>query len=123
MNEKTNWQGLWKRRSALYSGSVIKKTDIPKYARLIVRYNKFYEKDGSRPQFVYCFASGDAAEAIETLPDRSEYVRASDLRCFTDEQLQSLINRVACAVGGDGEYGEWLVEDFVDGYGNETEVF
>ena len=128
-NEKTNWQGLWSQREGVYSGQVIKKSDIPTYARLIVRYNKFYEKDSNRPRFVYCFANGDAAKAITMDISHDDYVSLSDaetmseMRCFTDNQLQHLINRVACSAGGDGEYGEHIISDFVSGYGLDTEVY
>ena len=56
----TKWLGLWAQdRQGLYAGQVIKKADIPKYTRVVLRYNKFYEKGGNRPRFVYCFADSD----------------------------------------------------------------
>ena len=129
VNEKTKWYGLWNNREGVYSGQVIKKSDIPAYARIVLRYNKFYEKDSKRPRFVYCFANGDAANAITMEVSTDEYitlsegVEMSEMRCFTDDQLQRLINRVACEVGGRSEYGEHIISDFVSGYGLETEVF
>lgn len=74
---KTQWLGLWKNRDAVYSGQVIKKADIPSYSRLIVRYNKFYEKDSNKPMFVYCFANGDAANAITVKADTEDYISLS----------------------------------------------
>ena len=137
---KTKWEGLWQQREAIYSGKVIKKADIPPYSRLIVRYNKYYEKDSNKPRFVYCFASGDAAKAITLEIERDEYVaigeledeleelrneleKLQEMRCFTDEQLQRLINEVACSAGGDGEYGMHIISDFVTGCGIETAVY
>ena len=56
----TNWFGLWAQdRPGVYAGQVIKKSDIPKYTRIVMRNNKFYEKDGNRPKFVYCFADSE----------------------------------------------------------------
>ena len=56
----TKWQGLWpQERNGFYAGRVIKKSEIPKYTRIVLRYNKFYEKDSNRPRFVYCFADSD----------------------------------------------------------------
>ena len=53
----TKWLGLWKQeRQGFYAGQVIKKGDIPKYTRIVLRYNKYYEKDTNKPRFVYCFA-------------------------------------------------------------------
>ena len=128
-NEKTKWYGLWSQREAVYSGQVIRKADIPNHSRLIVRYNKFYEKDGNKPRFVYCFANGDAAKEITIEVSKDDYISLSDaekmgeMRCFTDSELQRLINNVACAVGGESEYGENIISDFVSGYGLETEVY
>ena len=128
MAEKTQWLGLWRHRDGVYSGQVIKKSDIPAHARIIIRYNKYYDKDSSSPRFVYCFASGDAAKAITIECSKSEYICMSEaeelqyMRCFTDEQLQQLINLVACETGGQGEYGEHIISDYVRGYGAETEV-
>ena len=127
--EKTNWYGLWNNREGVYSGQVIKKSDIPAYARLIIRYNKYYEKDSNKPRFVYCFASSDAEKAITIETSKDEYITLSEaeelteMRCFTDEQLQRLINIIAVEVGGNGEYGEHIISDFVNGYGLETEVY
>ena len=133
MAEKSKWYGLWNNREGVYSGQVINKADIPSYSRLIVRYNKFYDKDSNKPRFVYCFANGDAAKAITIEVSKSDYIEfgeaievaeeVSEMRCFTDEQLQRLINLVACAAGGDREYGEHLISDFVHGYGLETKLF
>lgn len=76
---KTEWKGLWFKREGVYSGEVLKKSDIPPYARLILRYNKFYEKGSNRPKFVYCFANGDAADAITLKQETEEYVSFSEL--------------------------------------------
>ena len=74
MNEKTKWLGLWKNRSGVYSGRTIKKADIPPYTRIIVRYNKFYEKDSNKPKYVYCFANGEASDAITVETTKGEYI-------------------------------------------------
>ena len=126
MNDKTNWLGLWNNREGVYSGQVIKKADIPPYARLVVRYNKFYEKDSNRPRFVYCFASGDSAKAITVKKTHEEFIDMQNSpyeedgcyytcdgeRLYTESEVQAMINRCACYVGGDSEYGEHLVSDY-----------
>ena len=59
----TKWEGLWKQnRQGFYAGPVIKKGEIPKYTRIVLRYNKYYEKDTRRPRFVYCFADSEGYE-------------------------------------------------------------
>lgn len=59
----TKWQGLWRQdREGFYAGQVIKKDDIPEHTRIVLRYNKFYEKGGNRPRFVYCFADSAGYE-------------------------------------------------------------
>lgn len=79
----TKWLGLWaQNRQGFYAGQVIKKTDIPKYTRLVLRYNKFYEKEGNKPRFVYCFADSEGYES----------------KCVNvefEESIQEKINRLA----------------------------
>lgn len=85
MSEKTQWQGLWYQREGVYSGYVIKKADIPEKARLILRYNKYYDKDSNKPRFVYCFANGDSADAITMQVEHEEYVSLEDLTSKIEE--------------------------------------
>ena len=78
---KTQWEGLWKNRQGVYSGKVVNTADLPEKVRVIVRYNKYYESDTSRPRFVYCFADGAEAEAITMSEDsyRSIMDKINDL--------------------------------------------
>lgn len=94
-NERTKWEGLWKQREGIYSGKTIKKSDIPAYARLIVRHNKFYEADSSRPRFVYLFASGDAADAITIEKTNDEYITLTDAKEILEkvERLADVMRR------------------------------
>lgn len=60
---KTNYIGLWaQERQGWYAGPVIKKADIPKYTRIIMRYNKYYDKEKNRPKFVMTFADAEGFE-------------------------------------------------------------
>lgn len=98
-SERTNWNGLWKNREGVYSGQTIAKKDIPPYSRLIIRYNKFYEKDSNLPRFVFCFANGEASKAI-TMERKStdvwaEYDEDTDAfydnegnRLYTEEEVE-----------------------------------
>lgn len=108
-NEKTEWMGLWNNRQGVYSGQIIKKADIPNYARLIVRFNKFYEKDGNKPRFVYCFASGDAHKAVTM--DSEEYREARAERVYTEEEVYRVIHGMQDYYGL--PYGNDLIEDFI----------
>lgn len=92
---KTEWLGLWCQREGVYSGNVLKKADIPKYAKLIVRYNKFYQKDGNRPRFVYCFASGPAANALTINIDSEEYMTFSEAQTLNEkvEELAEIMRK------------------------------
>lgn len=89
-NERTEWQGLWKQREGIYSGKTIQKSDIPAYAKLIVRQNKFYKADSKRPRFVYLFASGDAADAITIEKTNDEYITLTDA-----EEILEKVERLA----------------------------
>lgn len=79
----TKWKGLWAQdRQGFYAGSVFKKSDIPKYTRVVLRYNKFYEKGGNRPRFVYCFAD---SEGYQDKCVKMEY----------EESIQSKVDELA----------------------------
>jgi hypothetical protein len=117
--EKTKWYGLWKNRQGVYSGQIIKKADIPKYARLVIRFNKYYDADSNKPKFVYCFASGEKEKAITIENDTKEFIsRVEELEeeldgMYTRDQVQYCINR-ALEYGRQGYYaGDIIVEDFV----------
>lgn len=124
----TKWQGLWaQERAGFYAGKVIKKADIPKYTRIVLRYNKFYEKDGNRPRFVYCFADSDGyadkcvpieyeeAERLFTRDDcaemKQEFLRmASYIDCLlecSDEQKETLLGFISRLA----EYMPWTERD------------
>lgn len=84
MSDATKWEGLWNKRPGIYGSRVFRKKNLPDKFRIIVRYNKFYEKDSSRPRFVFCIADGDAAEAIEL--DMREYGPDLDQLYITPEE-------------------------------------
>ena len=123
MSEKTKWEGLWYQKEGVYAGKVIKKADIPKYAKLIVRYNKYYSKDSNKPKFVYCFANGDSANAI-TMEVNSETFQDSEIMAnriaeleeqisnmYTHEQVQYAINMASeDAING---YTDNIVSDYL----------
>jgi len=88
MSEKTKWEGLWQSRQGVYSGATIKKKDIPTYARLVVRYNKFYEKDSNRPKFVYCFADSEAYKDMCVPIEIEEYESTSEQFAKLDELVE-----------------------------------
>ena len=124
MNDvKTKWEGLWKSRDAVYVSKTIKKADIPKYTRLIVRQSKYYTADSNKPRFIFCFAGGNELDAITLSKD--EYKQLANRYCFTYEQLQELIDKIAYEIGGVTEYGEHIPSDFVDtdATGLETEIY
>ena len=108
MNSK--WMGLWaQERSGFYAGQVIKKGDIPKYTRIVLRYNKFYKKGSNRPRFVYCFAD---SEGYESKCTPMEFETAERVYTY-DEVLRAVNAAYAEGVGNDGAYGNVLVEDFI----------
>ena len=131
-DEKTSWQGLWKARKSVYRSQVIRKKDIPPFARLIVRYNKFYSADSQRPRFVFCFANGEAEKAI-TMERKFEegfeeyfeegtalckydeengtYYTMDDERLYTRDEVQRAINGATrSALSG---YADNIVEDYI----------
>ena len=102
----TKYEGLWAQgRQGFYAGKVINKKDIPNYTRLVIRYNKFYEKDGNRPRFVYCFADAkgyenkcvplEYEENAEGAPYKGEdgnYYTESGDRLYTRDDARAIID-------------------------------
>ena len=117
----TKWKGLWALdKQGLYAGQVIKKKDIPSYTRIVLRYNKFYEKDGNRPRFVYCFSDSEEYKEkcvpVDKKPykDGETYYTEDGNRLYTRDEVRAVINGTVDAV----EYGihdpyDILPEDFV----------
>ena len=121
MNSK--WMGLWGQdRQGFYAGQVIKKSDIPQYTRVVLRYNKFYEKDSNKPRFVYCFADSEGyKEKCMTIEEAKRpyekdgiYYTEDGERLFTHYEVRKIINGTV----SDVEYGihdpyDILPEDFI----------
>ena len=120
----TKWEGLWAQEmQAFYAGKVIKKADIPKYTRIVLRYNKYYEKGSTKPRFVYCFADSEGYESkcvpvemAEQQPYKEDgiYYTEDGERLFTRDEARAIINGTV----SDVEYGihdpyDILPEDFV----------
>lgn len=125
----TKWQGLWmQERQGFYAGQVIKKADIPKYTRIVLRYNKFYKKDGNRPRFVYCFADSEGYESkcipieveaggksnIAYKHDDGNYYTVDGERLYTEENARAIINGTFNDVqNGISDPYDILPEDYV----------
>lgn len=117
----TKWQGLWaQERTGFYAGQVIKKADIPKYTRIVLRYNKYYEKDGNRPRFVYCFADSEGyqSKCKELRLDDNQPYKDDD--CYYDGEGNRLYtsDEVYRIIHGMEEYynlswGNNLIEDYI----------
>jgi len=109
----TNWIGVWaQERQGFYASKVIKKADIPKYTRIVLRYNKFYKKDSNRPRFVLCFSDSEGyKERCIPLEIEEEHEEEQEERTYTYDEVQYAINRaVSDALSG---YTDNLVEDYL----------
>ena len=121
----TKWLGLWSQeRQGFYAGQVIKKADIPKYTRIVLRYNKFYEKDGMKPRFVYCFADSEGYEdkcipvEYEEYADRPYeedgfYYTGNGERLYTGDEVRKIINGTWQDARDGYDAYDILPEDFV----------
>lgn len=98
----TKWLGLWaQERHGFYAGQVIKKSDIPAYTRVVLRYNKFYKSDTKRPKFIFCFADSEGYEDKCIPIEYEEYKE--------NESKQAIIDELADVMrqGHNGE--EWIM--------------
>lgn len=114
--KQTKWEGLWWHPEYNgFSSSAISLADLRKFkgaVRLYVRKNKFFNNgENGRPNYHFCLkdANADVFNTLEVEDDDGE-----ETKSFTYGQLQDLINRVACDVGGSGCYGEYAVTDYMD---------
>ena len=112
--KQTNWEGLWWHKEYNgFSSSVLNLSELRKFkgkVRLYVRKNKFYNNgENGRPNYHFCLKDADS-EIFKTLEVEEDEEHE---RTFTRSEVQEIINKVACYVGGDGEYGMHLVEDFI----------
>ena len=106
----TEWKGLWKQdRQGFYAGQVIRKKDIPSYTRIVLRYNKFYDKEKNRPKFVYCFADSDGYKE-KCIPLEIEETEEVE-RLYTAEEVMQVIHGMELEYGL--EYGNNLIEDYI----------
>lgn len=98
----TKWLGLWEQeRKDVYAGQVIKKGEIPKYTRIVMRKNLYYEKGSNRPKFVYCFADSNGYRDKCVPVEQAEPVE-DDERLYTYEEVKYAI--------------EHIIEDVRNGY-------
>jgi len=112
--KQTAWCGLWWHPEYNgFSSEVLSLADLRKFkgkVRLYVRKNRMYEggKNG-RPN--YCFTLRDANAEVFNALEVEDY---EDKKLFSRKELQDLINKVACYVGGECWFNECLVKDYVE---------
>ena len=119
----TKWEGLWaQERSGVYAGPVIKKSDIPKYTRIVLMRNKYWKSD-KHPRYVYCFADSEGyeercveVEMAEGRPHKEDgvYYDEDGDRLYTRDEVRAIINGTV----SDVKYGitdpyDILPEDYV----------
>lgn len=115
----SNWLGLWwhPECNAFYS-SVISLSDIRKFkgkVRIMIRKNKYFNGgENNRPNYCFCIRDAEAPvfDTIEVEEDEHGN-HGNDVIALTREELQIIINKVACEVGGNDWFNELLVEDFI----------
>ena len=115
-------QGLWARRQGWYISKPISKKELldlmgdTEQINLILRYNKFYEKDSNRPRFVFSFASVQAADDIT---EEIQFITAGYIKDFDDgaeyitidEAIDYARNGVNAIKGGYGAYDVYCSSD------------
>lgn len=117
--KQTKWEGLWwhPENNSFFSAS-LSLADIRKFkgnVRLYVRKNKYFNGgENGRPNYLFCFKDSQSDNARELNIEGNDETEKK--ASFTYDEMQDLINRVACCAGGESEYNEWLVSDFTDKY-------
>ena len=98
MGKENKYEGLWAGRTGWYSSKAFLKKDIAdllkegERKKLILRYNKGYEKDSNRPRFIFAFADSSQADDITAdVPYRCEDVDTED-----EDTAEDCIHLEAC---------------------------
>ena len=121
MSQKTTWMGLWNTRPAVYRSKAITKKQIqelPAKTRIVLRENKFHKSnDDGTPRFVFCFADGEASEAISfEMEDYSDILdELKQVAAMLDEAI-SIYSRYTLR---DGEGYCWYVDDMLQSIRNK----
>lgn len=128
----TKWLGLWhQERQGFYAGQVIKKSDIPNYTRVVMRFNKYYKAGSNQPRFVFCFADSKGYElkcvpveyedsVFEKINRLAEVMRKgnhntdeislpSESQASADELMQEAIDLVEDITGEKWEFEYWTM--------------
>lgn len=113
--KQTKWEGLWWHPDFHnYSSACLKLSDLRKFkgkVRLYVRKNRYYNGgENGRPNYHFCIKAVESDQFHEIELEDAE----QDGVIFTKKELQHIIDLVACEVGGEGEFGEHIVEDYTD---------
>lgn len=117
-NKRTNWEGLWYHNDTnLYSSVAFNMSQLKKFkgsVRILARKNKWYNGgENGRPNMVFtiCDSKSETPYEVEVqdITDNHE-----ERKSFTYDELEDLINRVASDFGGDGQYGNALVTDYIE---------
>lgn len=83
-----------------------------KCIRMRLIRNRYASKEKNTPTYLGYIDEGLSDEEIlEAMCKKDEN---DNKYVFTYQELQDLINRIACDIGGDGEYGMWLVTDYLE---------
>lgn len=112
---QTGWLGLWWHPEYNgYSSAAIQLSEPRKFkgqVRVYMRKNAFFNGgENGRPNYQFCLKDAKSETFQEIEVEEAE----EDKKAFSYSELQALVNRVACAAGGDSCYGMYCVSDFID---------
>lgn len=112
----TSWEGLWWHPEcrSFYS-KPFDLESLKKFkgnVRIFVKKNKYFNngKNG-RPNYLFSIQSLNADGILQSEAEETGQEDAESR--FTYDEVQEIINKVACEIGGRGLYGKYRVSDFV----------
>ena len=121
--KRTKWQGLWYNPSNYtFTSTTLDLADLRKFKgkiRLIVRKNKFYDKDLNRPNYIFMLIDSKCEKfnpfEIEQIDEgwADCYQTPEGERLYTEDEVKQVM-RGACRDGHNG-YDEYdlLISDYV----------
>lgn len=120
---KTNWLGLWyHKENYLYMSTALNLADLRKFKgniRLVVRKNRYYEKDTNRPNMIFCITDANSEnpsrfEVIETgeMID-TQYRTSEGERLYTRDEVLDCINGAIIDARNGFGIGDVSPDDYV----------
>lgn len=112
----TAWEGLWWHpESGYFSSKAFDLTGLKQFkgsVRIFVKKNKYFNKGkNGRPNYLFSITASDSGEVSNIKADNTGE-NLTDRR-FTYNEVQEIINKIVCEIGGSELEDKYHVVDYI----------